>query len=208
MTITNRLDAAQPRAHFQQVDSLSSPHARTLSCSFFPVLPNGILTIIRAVRIFNPTTGRDLRSAFDQIIGRRKLAEMNINGGLRAGGVEPVNLWLIMWGSDTPAAEVTVLMCKWSLDQPPSSQCLCWGDGFSMLIQSCLPGMTGDSRTMLPARETIGNQLFSLDFSRALLHAGPSLFALRGHSPSLLKLSALFPSGLPTKRNCYVERRK
>lgn len=45
---------------------------------------------------------------------------MNLNGGLRAaGGAEPVNLWLIMWGSDTPAAEVTVLLCKWSPDQPP-----------------------------------------------------------------------------------------
>lgn len=63
-----------------------------------------------------------------------------------------------------------------------------------MLIQSCLPGMTGDSRTILPARETIGNQLFSLDFSRALLHAGPSLFALRVHSPSLLKPSGLLSS--------------
>lgn len=86
MTITNTVDAAQPRARFQQVDSLSSPHANVLSCSFFPVLPNGILTIIKAVRIFNPATGRNLRSAFDQIIGRRKLAEMNLNGGLRAGG--------------------------------------------------------------------------------------------------------------------------
>lgn len=119
MTITNTVDAAQPRAHFQQVDSLSSPHALTLSCSFFPVLPNGILTIITAVRIFNPTTGRNLRSAFDQIIGRGKLAEMNLNGSLRAGGAEHINLWLIMWGSDTPDAEVTVLLCKWSLDQPP-----------------------------------------------------------------------------------------
>lgn len=165
--------------------------------------------------IFNPTTGRNLRSAFDQIIGRRKLAEMNLNGGLRAGGSRARNPLVDYVGSDTPAAEVTVLLCKWSPDQPPP-QCLCWRDGFSMLIQSCLSGTTGDSRTILPARETIGNQLFWLDFSRALLHAGPSLLALRVHSPSPLKPSgplsslppACSPAGLPTKRNCYVERRK
>lgn len=54
VTTTNAVDAAQPRARCQQVDSLSGPHADALSCSFFPVLPNGILTIIKAVGIRRP----------------------------------------------------------------------------------------------------------------------------------------------------------
>lgn len=88
-----------------------------LSRSFFPVLQNGILIIIKAERIFNPATARNLRSAFDQIILRSKLAERKLNGSLRGlrGGV---TLWFIMWTSDAPAAEVTVLLCKWSLDHP------------------------------------------------------------------------------------------
>lgn len=45
------------------------------------------------------------------------------------------------------------------------------------LIQSWLSGTTGDSRTMLPAWETIGNQLFSMDFSPGLLRARRSSFS-------------------------------
>lgn len=42
----------------------------------------------------NPTTAWNLRSAFDQIMGRSKLAEMNLNSSFR--GDEPVTLWFIL----------------------------------------------------------------------------------------------------------------
>lgn len=68
---------------FQQVDTLRHAHTHAPSHSFVPVLPNGSLLTVKAERMFNPATVRNLRSAFDQIMGRTKLAEMNLNGNFR-----------------------------------------------------------------------------------------------------------------------------
>lgn len=62
---------------------------------------------------------------FDQIKLRSELVEMNLNDSLGGGGkVEPIlspSLCGVQIVIDTPTAEVTVLLCKWSLDQiqPP-----------------------------------------------------------------------------------------
>lgn len=80
---------------------------------------------------------------------------------------------------------------------PPPTHCLCRRGSLSMLafpelIQSWLTGPTGDGRTMVPVRERMGNQLFSLVFSPDPLRTRLSAFALPFHSPSSPKLCGLF----------------
>lgn len=56
---------------------------------------------------------------FDQIKLRSELVEINLNDSL-GGNVEPIlspSLCGVQIVIDTPTAEVTVLLCKWSLDQ-------------------------------------------------------------------------------------------